>query len=122
MQTNIETIEEFINCWGSLDAPLLASYFTEDGTYHNMPAKPITGRANVEQFITGFLANWTETSWDILNITEQGNTVFCERIDRTKTTNGNVDLPCFGVFEMREGKIHIWRDYFDMNTFVSAMS
>ena len=101
---------------------MISSYFTEDGTYHNMPAKPITGRANIEQFITGFLANWTETSWDILNITEQGDTVFCERIDRTKTTSGDVDLPCVGVFEMRDGKIHVWRDYFDMNTFVSAMS
>lgn len=122
MQKNIGTIEEFINCWSSLDALRLASYFTEDGTYHNMPAKPISGRANIEKFITGFLANWTETTWEIMNITEQGNTVFCERLDRTKTSNGDVDLPCFGVFEMREGKIHIWRDYFDMTTFVSAMS
>lgn len=122
MQNNIGTIEEFIHCWSSLDASRLSSYFTEDGTYHNMPAMPISGRANIEQFITGFLANWTETSWEIMNITEQGNTVFCERLDRTKTSNGDVDLPCFGVFEMREGKIHIWRDYFDMNTFVSAMS
>ena len=35
--------------------------------------------------------------------------------------NGDVDLPCVGVFEIQGGKIRVWRDYFDMNTFTSAM-
>ena len=26
-----------------------------------------------------------------------------------------------GVFEMEDGKIKVWRDYFDLNTFMSAM-
>jgi len=59
--------------------------------------------------------------FDGLDITEADGVVYCERLDRTETTNGNVDLPCFGVFEMKEGKIHVWRDYFDMGTFVDAM-
>ena len=42
--SEVETIREFINCWRTLDAPRLANYFTEDGTYHNMPAKPVTGK------------------------------------------------------------------------------
>lgn len=121
MATNTEVIESFIRSWSQLDASLLASFFTEDGTYFNVPAKPVNGRTNVEQFIAGFIANWTETTWDILNITEQGDIVFCERLDRTKTTQGNVDLPCVGVFKMQDGKIHVWRDYFDMNTFIKAM-
>ncbi len=121
MATNTEVIEQFIKSWSELDAHKLASFFTEDGTYFNMPAKPVSGRANVEQFIAGFIANWTETTRDILNITEQQDIVYCERMDRTKTTQGDVDLPCFGVFEMQDGKIHVWRDYFDMNTFARAM-
>ena len=122
MQSNIEIIEEFIAAWSSLDAEKLAGYFCADGTYHNMPAKPVSGRDNVQKFIQGFLANWTDTTWDIISIAAVGDTVFCERLDRTTTSLGDVDLPCVGVFEMRDGKIHIWRDYFDMNTFVSAMS
>jgi limonene-1,2-epoxide hydrolase len=121
MTSNTEIIREFIAAWSDLDAAKLAAYFTDDGTYFNIPAKPVSGRAEVEKFIAGFLATWTETTWDILNIAEQGDVVICERLDRTKTTNGNVDLPCVGVFEMKAGKIHVWRDYFDMNTFVKAM-
>ncbi len=119
--SNIDTIRDFVAAWSRLDASELAGYFTDDGCYHNMPAKPVSGRDNVEGFIRGFLANWTETTWDILNIAEDGDVVYCERLDRTKTTAGNVDLPCFGVFEMQGGKIKVWRDYFDMNTFMSAM-
>ena len=120
--TNKEIVEEFVAKWSGLDAAVLASYFTEDGTYHNIPAQPVVGRETIQQFIAGFIATWTQTDWDILNITEDAGVVYCERLDRTKTTNGDVDLPCFGVFEMQDGKIHIWRDYFDMNTFVKAMS
>jgi len=56
-----------------------------------------------------------------LNIAAVGDVVIAERLDRTRTSTGDVDLPCVGVFEMVDGKISIWRDYFDMATFTSAM-
>ncbi|MFK7916089.1 MAG: limonene-1,2-epoxide hydrolase family protein [Pseudomonadales bacterium] len=121
MTTNTDIIRDFVSQWSTLDASLLASYFTEDGCYYNMPTQPVRGRDKVEGFIKQFMANWTATEWDILNITESGNIVYCERLDRTKTTSGNVDLPCFGVFEMENGKIKEWRDYFDLGTFMKAM-
>jgi len=118
---NVAIIREFIEAWSSLDADRLAEYFTEDGTYHNMPTQPVSGKENVRQFIRGFLATWTETQWDLLNIVGEGDVVITERLDRTKTSLGDVDLPCAGVFEMEGGKIRVWRDYFDLNTFMSAM-
>ncbi len=120
--SNIETIRNFCEAWSRRNPDELAEYFTEDGTYHNMPIQPVSGKETVKGFIATFLATWTETEWEILGIAEAGDTVFCERVDKTKTTQGNVDLPCVGVFEMDGGKIKVWRDYFDMNTFVSAMS
>ncbi len=121
MTDNIAIIEEFIAAWSTLDADKLADYFTEDGTYYNMPAQAVTGRDNVRQFIAGFLATWTETQWDVLNIIAAGDVVIAERLDRTKTSHGDVDLPCCGVFEMADGKIKVWRDYFDLGTFMNAM-
>ncbi|MEZ5739695.1 MAG: SgcJ/EcaC family oxidoreductase [Burkholderiaceae bacterium] len=122
MMSNIEVIREFVQAWSELDAAKLAGYFTQDGCYHNMPTAPVKGRENVEKFIEKFLANWTQTQWEILNISAQGDLVYCERIDRTKTTTGDVDLPCFGVFEMKDGKILEWRDYFDLATYTRAVS
>lgn len=120
--SNLETIRAFVEAWSNMDAAALADYFTDDGVYYNMPAQPVAGKDNVKTFIENFLSTWTETNWEILNIAEDGNVVYCERLDKTKTTQGNVDLPCFGVFEMEDGKIKVWRDYFDMGTYMNAMS
>ena len=79
--SNSEIIREFIENWSTLDAERLAEYFTEDGTYHNIPAQPVSGRDNVRQFISAFLKSWTETTWDIIQLAEQGDVVFCERLN-----------------------------------------
>ena len=121
MNDNERIIRDFIAAWSRLDASELASYFTEDGCYYNIPTDPVRGRDNVEAFIKGFTANWTETEWDIVSIGAVGDRVYAERLDRTKTTAGDVDLPCLGVFEMRDGRIAEWRDYFDLGTFMKAM-
>ena len=119
---NEAIIREFIEAWSRLDAAELASYFAEDGVYHNMPAAPVGGRGNVEKMIAGFIASWTETNWDILHLVSAGDVVIAERLDRTKAGEKGVDLPCVGVFEMEAGKIKIWRDYFDMATYGRGMA
>ncbi|MCP3992818.1 MAG: DUF4440 domain-containing protein [Actinomycetia bacterium] len=119
---NVAVVTEFVEAWSRLDADELAAYFTEDGCYHNMPAGPVSGRDNVRNMIAAFTADWTETEWDLLNIVGEGDVVIAERLDRTKAGDKAVDLPCTGVFEMEDGKIKVWRDYFDMATFVKGMS
>ena len=117
---NVSIIQEFINDWSTLDVEKLVSYFAEDGIYHNMPAGPIQGHDNLRAFIGGFTANWTRTEWDTLNILGSGDIVVAERLDRTQAGEISVDLPCCGVFEMADGKIKVWRDYFDMATYTKA--
>jgi limonene-1,2-epoxide hydrolase len=121
MSRNTDLIEEFCKAWSRLDATELAAYFTEDGIYHNMPAGPIQGRKEIESFIRGFAGSWTKTEWDILNIAESGDVVIAERLDRTEAGDKAVDLPCTGVFTIRDGKIASWRDYFDIGTYARAM-
>jgi len=119
---NEAVIREFIQAWSRLDAEELSSYFAEDGVYHNMPSAPVEGRENVRAMIAGFIASWTETEWDILHLLSAGDVVIAERLDRTKAGEKSVDLPCTGVFEMENGKIKIWRDYFDIGTYARGMS
>jgi limonene-1,2-epoxide hydrolase len=119
---NEKIVREFVAAWSRLDAEELSSYFSEDGVYHNMPMGPIQGRENVRQMIAGFSGSWTETQWDILNIASTGNVVIVERLDRTKAGEKAVDLPCTGVFELEDGKIKVWRDYFDLGTYAKGMS
>ena len=121
MSRNTEVIEDFCKAWSRLDPKELSAYFAEDGIYHNMPAGPLQGRAEIENFIRGFTASWTKTDWEILNLAETGDVVIAERLDRTQAGDKSVDLPCTGVFTIRDGKIASWRDYFDIGTYSRAM-
>ncbi len=122
MATNTEIIESFINAWANLNPEQLVAYFTEDGTYHNMPMQPVNGRENLLTFIKGFIGGWDKTNWEIINMVEQGDLVIAERIDHTNAAGKSVDLACVGVFEMVDGKIKVWRDYFDLGTYMKAMA
>lgn len=122
MSENETIIREFIAAWSRLDAVELVAYFTHDGVYHNMPTEPVSGKDNLLKFIGGFIANWSSTDWDIINLLADGDIVMVERLDKTRVGDKAVDLPCFGIFEMAGGKIKVWRDYFDMGTFVKSLT
>jgi limonene-1,2-epoxide hydrolase len=122
MESNERVIREFLAAWARLDAAELTGYFTDDIVYHNMPGAPVAGREDVTKRIRAFLSGWTETSWDVLNLLCAGDLVMVERVDRTKSGDKSVDLPCVGVFLMRDGKIAVWRDYFDLATYQRAMA
>jgi len=50
--------------------------------------------------------SWTKTEWEVLNMTETGNVVFAERLDRTQAGEKSVDLPCTGVFTSATERSH----------------
>lgn len=122
MADNAAIIREFVAAWSRLDAAELAAYFAPDGIYHNMPASRVQGREAIQAFIAGFIKPWTATEWDLINIAASGDVVFTERLDRTRVGERTVDLPCCGVFEMQDGKIKVWRDYFDLQTYTKALA
>lgn len=122
MTTNERIVRDFIAAWSRLNAEELVAYFCEDGVYHNMPASPVKGHEALTKFIRAFLAGWDKTDWEVLNLLVDGDIVVAERMDRTIAGEKSVDLPCCGIFEMKDGKIAVWRDYFDMTTYVGAMS
>jgi limonene-1,2-epoxide hydrolase len=122
MPTNEDIVRNFIKAWSTLDVETIVGFFADDGVYHNMPIAPVSGRAQLRAFITGFVKNWSATDWEIVNLVSAGPIVVAERMDRTKVGGKSVDLPCCGVFELQDGKIRVWRDYFDMGTYTRALA
>ena len=122
MTDNEKIIRNFIAAWSNLDVEELVGYFADDGTYFNIPTQPVSGHEKLSKFIAAFTANWENTHWEIRNLLASGDVVMVERIDRTVAGGKPVELPCFGIFEMKDGKISEWRDYFDMATFTKALS
>ncbi len=122
--TDPETlVREFCEAWPKRDADLLTDYFAEDGVYHNMPMAPLEGREAIRGFLTGFLSGVESAEFQIKNIATSGNVVITERVDVFRLTNGREGaFPVAGIFEIRDGKIAAWRDYFDMAQVTSLLA
>jgi limonene-1,2-epoxide hydrolase len=51
-----------------------------------------------------------------------GTTVLNERTDRFGKGGTWVSVAVAGVFEVRDGRITLWRDYFDMTAMTDAIT
>lgn len=122
MPENEKIIRTFVADWSKLDVQTLVDYFTSDGIYHNMMLQPVTGHEPLRKFINDFLSHWSETRWELINLLSRDDLVVAERVDHTRIGDKRVSLPCVGVFQMRDGKIKEWRDYFDLETYRKAFA
>ena len=63
----------------------------------------------------------TVSSSESSNIVGEGDVVLTERVDAFFTPTHTIELPVMGTFEVVGGKISAWRDYFDLNQFMSQL-
>jgi limonene-1,2-epoxide hydrolase len=118
MDANERLIRAFCAAWAQRDIPTLLAYFHPDAVYHNIPLPPLRGREEIRATLETFVAPAEEIEFEILHLAVNGNVVFTERVDRFSFAGKKVELPVAGVFEIEEGKIRAWRDYFDMQTWL----
>jgi limonene-1,2-epoxide hydrolase len=126
MESPIKVVRRFCAAWSdNAGAAELAAFFTDDAVYHNIPLAPVTGREAIANNIATFIrpgAPGIETlELRVINIAANGPVVMTERVDVFKLPNKSFELPVMGTFEVSDGKIKAWRDYFDMNQFTSRM-
>ena len=121
-ETPIELVRRFCAVWSTVNPDEIAEFFTDDAVYHNIPMDPITGRDAIQTFIAGFAGGAKQISFRVNNIVADGDVVLTERVDVFELPNGKVELPVMGTFEVKDGKIAAWRDYFDMKQFMDQMA
>ena len=113
-----ETVTAFIKAIERQDVEAALSYAAPDISYENMPTDPIVGHEGLAATLRMFLGPADTVDWQILSQYEIGSVVINERLDRFKIGDGWLELPIAGVFHIDDnGKIALWRDYFDMGTY-----
>ncbi len=117
----IETVRRFCAAWGSQDLDTIIGYFTDNAVYHNIPMEPVVGPDQIKTTIEGFSGGVESIEFRLDAIAADGGTVLTERMDIFTFANGRIDLPVMGTFEVVDGKIAAWRDYFDLGMFMSQM-
>ncbi|MBF6217988.1 nuclear transport factor 2 family protein [Nocardia abscessus] len=78
------------------------------------PDGTIVGRTAIRDFIAGFLTTFEAIDFDIHHQIASGNVVMNERTDTLRSAGRETPLPVMGFFEVTDGAITTWRDYFDM--------
>ncbi len=122
MATPVEIVTQFCDQVAGGDAEKAAEFFSDDAIYHNMPLDPVNGRAAIRDTIGMFLGMADKVWFDTLHIVADGPIVMTERIDHFAQGDRDIALPVMGTFEVHDGKITAWRDYFDMAQFTNQMS
>jgi limonene-1,2-epoxide hydrolase len=118
----LDVVKAFMAAFERLDYDAAVTHIAEDCTYRNMPeGMPVmTGPAGVRAMLEPFFAPVARNEFVILREASAGPVVFLERLDRHFLKNGSiVELPVTGIFEVHDGKITIWNDYFDAATITS---
>lgn len=115
-------VNDFCETWKSRDLDKIMGFFTEDAIYHNIPMEPARGKDAIRQTISSFLSMASAIEFRILHSVSAGRLVMNERIDAFEIGGKHVELPVAGVFEVRDGKISAWRDYFDAQMWTKQLS
>jgi limonene-1,2-epoxide hydrolase len=123
MSDAIELVRRFCDAFGKgVSVDEIIDFFTEDAVYHNIPVEPAVGHDAIRAVFSMFTTGVERIEFRVLNLCADGDTVMTERVDVFVLPNATVELPVMGTFEVRDGKIAKWRDYFDLNQYMSQLA
>lgn len=121
--SNSDTVSAFCASWASLDIDTIMGFFAEDAVYYNIPMEPPNeGKDRIREVIQAFMANPEAVEFKIHHQAEnEAGVVMNERTDTFQLGDHVLTMRVMGVFELADGKITAWRDYFDLNEYLSQL-
>jgi limonene-1,2-epoxide hydrolase len=122
MATPTEIVEEFCAAFAGKDVDTIARLLADDVVYHNVGMAPAVGKEASLAMIQGFLDMAEKMHFEIHRIAANGDTVLTERTDTFTINGAEAPIPVMGTFDLRDGVIVAWRDYFDLGLTTKMMS
>ena len=116
-----QVVNQFIEAIGRKDQPAAMALVADDCYYDNVPVGDMTGKDKMEEFLGPMFKGSGPVTFEIHSQTTTGNIVMNERTDRFVMKGKEIAIPVAGVFEVNDGKITFWRDYFDNGMFMEQI-
>ena len=113
-------VRSFLAAWNANDIPRVVDHLHPQVHYHNMPMAPVDGREAVRAYLNS-VGRFDWVDWKLLALAEDGPRVLTERVDDFSVNGVVVSLPIMGIFEVEDGLIRAWRDYFDLGTYLRQL-
>lgn len=99
------TVRAMLAAWSRLDPDEIASFFTDDIVYDNIPMRATHGQSELRALLAGLIATTGSHAYEVRQVASAGDLLFTERVDRYSLAGQPIALPVVGVFRVR--------DYFD---------
>jgi limonene-1,2-epoxide hydrolase len=96
---------------------------SDDAIYENVGYSTMRGGQRIVKTFRAMSARLPMVNWDveIHRTVSQGTRVMNERIDSLIVGPFRADFWVCGVFEVSDGKVLLWRDYFDLLDLIKGM-
>ena len=120
---NEQVVVEFFKAFERKDLEAALSYLTEDCVHDDKPVGIHQGKEEIRKFFAPQMKEMESFRAELKSTLSVGDMVMNERVDTVELQGGKKGaLPVMGAFEIREGKIAVWRDYYDMASFTKQIS
>lgn len=110
---NTHTVEAFLNALQDEDFDTIDASLDDNVVYQNVGTPTIRGRKRVVKFLSAMGRPSLGFEVKIHRIAADGSAVLTERTDVLIAGPLRIQFWVCGVFEVRDGRITLWRDYFD---------
>lgn len=116
----VATVTTFLDALSRLDIDAALALLAEDIVYQNVSLPKAQGKTAVAKQL-GLMGRYC-TGFEAINhrIVGDGNTVLTERTDIIEIGKVRSEFWVCGTFEVRDGRIVLWRDYFDWANILAA--
>jgi len=114
---NIEAVRKLCERWAWLSEKEFAELLAQNCIYYDVPfprAQAVGPKAAYAK-LSPLQRDW-DIGLEVTSIVGDADTVIAERVEHFRNKSNAVepfDLPVVGVFEIADGKIKAWRDYWD---------
>lgn len=113
-------VNKLLELWATRDADAMANLFAEDGVYLNVPTNaPMEGRQAIREWLGFVFEHLERIDVVVMHMMSKGEWVLTERRDDHVFKEHTMPLPVMNAAQVVDGKITMWRDYYDHQTVVS---
>jgi len=119
--TNEEIVNTFMARVTAMEFDRAFELVADDIEYDNVPMGKVYGPDGIRGVFAQLDGVVDKMELVIHRQVAGGDLVLNERTDRFGKGDQWADLPVSGVFEVHDGKITLWRDYFDMTTMMESV-
>jgi limonene-1,2-epoxide hydrolase len=113
--------QAMLDAYRQLDWQAAANLIADDGVIHYAEKDPMIGPDAMRKHTARLGSLLTHVDFDVRNMGVVNGVVMIERHDEIEFNGHRGRVPVLGAMEIEDGKIKVWREYFDQNQMMQAM-